>query len=488
MIDIKEVTYIYNSSGNEGIKDINLKINKGEFVLLCGKSGCGKTTLTRLINGLIPHFYKGELKGDVTIGDMDILDTPMYKIAEKVGSVFQNPRSQFFNVDTNSEIAFGVENLAYPPHEVINRVNKTIYDLKIQNLMGKSIFKLSGGEKQKVAFASVYALSPDVYVLDEPSSNLDAYAIDELRSILFLLKKQGKTLVIAEHRLYYLKDIVDRIIYMEKGRISKAYRMNEFLKISREEKVKKGLRTMDLKNVKVGNKELINEKPIFEIKNLSLKYGKKTIRKNININAAPGDIIGIIGNNGAGKSTLSKTICGLHKDYYGTFLWNGRKISSKERLKLSYMVMQDVNYQLFAETVEEECFLGCKNPNKERIEDTLKELSLYECRKRHPMSLSGGQKQRTAVAVSMLCSKKIIIFDEPTSGLDLDGMLRVGKLIKELSRRQKIIFVVTHDYEFIMKICNRTLYFNDNRKGENFEIIEKPLEELKEIFIGEKTI
>ena len=170
MIEFENVSFSYTGQEHGGLRDINLKISDGEFVLFCGRSGCGKTTITRLVNGLIPQFYQGELHGRVLVDGQGISNIPMYQIAAKVGSVFQNPRTQFFNVDTDSEIAFGIENEARPPEKLAERVEQTTEDLHIQKLRNRNIFELSGGEKQKIAFASVYAMNPQIYLLDEPSS------------------------------------------------------------------------------------------------------------------------------------------------------------------------------------------------------------------------------------------------------------------------------------------------------------------------------
>lgn len=241
MIRFENVSFSYAGNAQEGLEPVDLTIEDGECILLCGRSGCGKTTFTRLINGLIPNFYPGKLNGRVTVNGLVISETPMYQIAGQVGSVFQNPRTQFFNTDTDSEIAFGIENAALPLSELHQRVAQAEKDLNIENLSGRSIFELSGGEKQKIAFASVYAMNPNVYLLDEPSSNLDMDAIDELKETLRLLKQQGKTILVAEHRLYYLMDVIDRAFYFERGRLEKVYSPDELLALSQEDRERDGL-------------------------------------------------------------------------------------------------------------------------------------------------------------------------------------------------------------------------------------------------------
>ena len=241
MVEIKNVSFKYEQGENQSsLRNIDLKIKKGEVILLCGESGCGKTTLTRLINGLIPEYYEGSLEGEILINGQNIVDMPIYETAKKVGSVFQNPRSQFFNVDTTSEIAFGCENMGLPENEIMLRIEHTVEDFRIEYLMNRSIFKLSGGEKQKIACASVTAAYPDVYVLDEPSSNLDADAISDLKHLIERWKKNGKTVIVAEHRLYYLKDLVDKAVFMKNGRIEQELSIDEMLALSAEKIIRNG--------------------------------------------------------------------------------------------------------------------------------------------------------------------------------------------------------------------------------------------------------
>ena len=441
--------------GSRILDNIDLTVNDGEFVLLCGESGCGKTTLTRLVNGLIPHFVKDvTVDGTVTVEGLDIAKSPMYKIAESVGSVFQNPKTQFFNTDSSAEIAFGLENIGTDRDSMHKRVAKTIADLEIENLADRSVFSLSGGEKQLLAFASVYAMNPQVYVLDEPSANLDHEAMGKLRRILEIVKKGGHTVLIAEHRLSYLSGLADRIIYLKAGRIEKEFTAAEFAGLSESERTAMGLRSIRSEEIKIPERTLMQQDPSLAVRHLSVKRNKQPVLHDLSLSANNGDIIGIVGENGSGKSTFCSSLCGLLPAVSGEVIFHGKKLTRRARTRQFGMVMQDVNHQLFSDSVKNECLSANPNATDQEIENLLNSFDLLDCIDRHPLTLSGGQRQRLAICQAIMGKKKLLIFDEPTSGLDFRHMCQVTEWLKQLAQHGYILFVVTHDCEFLNRACN----------------------------------
>ena len=458
MIELEQVSFRYAETETEALKNISLKVDRGKCVVLSGGSGCGKTTVTRLVNGLIPSFYPGELSGTVKINEENIAGREPHELAAQIGSVFQNPRTQFFSTDTDSEIVFGMENCGISYEEMHHRYEQTINDLNLENLCGRDIFSLSGGEKQQIAFGSVYALSPEIYVLDEPSANLDRVATLRLRNLLLQLKNSGKTLLISEHRLYYLRDVADQVALMKDGRLTGLYDMEELAFAPVESLNRMGLRTLWDIEVSPSPISYTTRDSALEIRNLSVKRGKKTVLKNINISADYGDIVGIIGENGIGKTTLARTICGLMKENTGDIYLAGQRMNIRMRKQFAFLVMQDPNYQLFSDSVIGEMALTASGemPNPEDVRRILSALELTSVQGRHPLSLSGGQKQRLCVALAALSPARILFFDEPTSGLDFENMNRVAKMLKELSKKKTII-VISHDNEFLNLACTRII-------------------------------
>lgn len=458
MIEINNLSFKYKSQSNHSLKDINIKIKKGECILLCGRSGCGKSTLLKLINGIIPEFYDGEISGSVMVNGMNTFTTPIYELSKNVGSVFQNPKTQFYTTNTTDEIAFGLENFGIKREVINKRLIEVEKELKLEHLMNRNIFELSGGEKQKIAIASIYALNPEIYVLDEPSSSLDIKTMNELSHIITKLKSIGKTIVIAEHRLWYLKDIVDRAIYIEDGKIIKEYSIDEIDNLREAERMRTGLRHTNYKSIKayVPSETVCNEN-LLKVENLIFRKSAKTILHIDNLKFHYGNIIGIIGENGIGKSTFAKIVCGLYRESKGEFLKKNKRFSSRSRLKESLLIMQEVNCQLFTDSVYDELLLTSKTKDKNVIDDWIDDMDLKNISERNPHTLSGGQKQRVIILSALLSDKEILFFDEPTSGLDYRNMMIVAKNIKKVKEENRLILIISHDTEFLESVCDTVI-------------------------------
>lgn len=458
MIEINNLSFKYKSQSNHSLKDINIKIKKGECILLCGRSGCGKSTLLKLINGIIPEFYDGEISGSVMVNGMNTFTTPIYELSKNVGSVFQNPKTQFYTTNTTDEIAFGLENFGIKREVINKRLIEVEKELKLEHLMNRNIFELSGGEKQKIAIASIYALNPEIYVLDEPSSSLDIKTMNELSHIITKLKSIGKTIVIAEHRLWYLKDIVDRAIYIEDGKIIKEYSIDEIDNLREAERMRTGLRHTNYKSIKayVPSETVCNEN-LLKVENLIFRKSAKTILHIDNLKFHYGNIIGIIGENGIGKSTFAKIVCGLYRESKGEFLKKNKRFSSRSRLKESLLIMQEVNCQLFTDSVYDELLLTSKTKDKNVIDDWIDDMDLKNISERNPHTLSGGQKQRVIILSALLSDKEILFFDEPTSGLDYRNMMIVAKNIKKIKEENRLILIISHDTEFLESVCDTVI-------------------------------
>lgn len=450
MIEIDNVSFTYRGNPCASLQNCSINISAGEFVLLCGRSGCGKTTLTKLVNGLIPSQVPGDVTGRICIQGENVMGQPIWKRSQSVGSVFQNPRTQFFNLDTTSEIVFGLENKGVDRNTIKSRLQEVIAEYKLESLMDKSVFELSGGEKQKIAIAAAYTENPDIYVLDEPSANLDRIEVMRLQGLLQRLKQQGKTILIAEHHFWYLAGLVDRVLVMDRGRVIEEWNGSKFAAFTPKQCAKWGLRSVQPVQIEK-TRQTAGQQESLTVTDLEVRRDRSILWEHLSINAQRGKAVALCGKNGSGKTTLAQVLCGLRKPAKGEIRLNGKRMTSKQLRKNSFLIMQDVNRQLFADSVLAEVMIGSQK-SVEEAKDILQTMQLEEFLERHPIALSGGQKQRLAVADGCFCEKDIIIFDEPTSGLDLDNMKRVGELMQTLADKSKIIIVITHDAEFINHI------------------------------------
>lgn len=469
MIDLQDVSFAYENQ-EKIIQQVDLDVKAGEFIVLCGKSGCGKSTLLRILNGLIPELYTGELTGTGSILNQQLLTKEFNEYVRDIGVVFQNPKTQFFTSDVYSELAFAMENYGVPREEMIERINEITRLFSLEEFLEGSMFHLSGGQKQLIAFASASMLNHRLFLLDEPSSNLDEATIDRLKTYLQVLKDQGMTIIVSEHRLYYLTDLADRYLVMDKGTIVERCTSQEMSRKTSMDLQKMGLRSLNqTRFTKTSEQEISSEKLVLSCENLNFHYRKQRSVLTIpSLTLNSHFITGIIGHNGAGKSTFSTLLSGLIKPTQGTIKLNQQIMSPKQLIKESFVVMQDVNLQLFFETVAKEISVHAKNTDE--FDKIVEMLNLEPLMLRHPQTLSGGEKQRVAIASALLSGKKIIIFDEPTSGLDLVHMEEVSKTIRWLHQETILVLVITHDKEFLSQTCQRFLHFDQGRIIEDYFI------------------
>lgn len=452
MLEIKNVSVGYRDK--KILEGINLSVQAGEFLLICGKSGSGKTTITKLINGIIPHYDECEFSGEVFVDGVDTKTSEFYEVSKMVSSVFQNPKTHFFNVNTTMELLFYLENIGCPKDKMKLRLKEMLGLFPISHLLDRSIFDLSGGEKQILCIAACYISGNDIIVLDEPSSNLDSEYTQIISEMLKVLNEKNITIIVSEHRLHYLKDLIDRAIYVKAGKIDREFSKEEFLSLTYEQRLQLGLRSIEkeeLKNVN-GDADVNNSNPKDSIKidNIHCDFAKSNRGIDLKDLEIPlGSIVGIIGRNGIGKSTFVHSLIGVQPKSKVNVLLNNQAYSKKHLVKNSSLVMQDVNHQLFSDSVINQVTLGMKEIDEKAVDDVLNTLDLTEFKEEHPMSLSGGQKQRVVVASTILENRKIICFDEPTSGMDFANMVRISEIIKSVSKPDNVIFIISHDTEFL---------------------------------------
>lgn len=460
IIEFKNVSYRYLESKDYAIKDVNLEIDKGEFVLITGRSGCGKSTLLKCLNGLIPHSSQGEFKGDVIVDGLNTKEHPIRVLAQKVGLVFQNPDEQIFSTKVINEVAFGCENLCLPREEILERVNWALEMVGMKEYINANTGELSGGQKQRIAIASVLALKPKIIALDEPLSQLDPKGVKEVLDVLKSLNREGYTIVLVEHRIHEVYNIVDRIVVMDNGKIILDDEPEKVINNDLLRRLELRLPNMKLKPVEINP----SREKVIEVRNVFFSYSKKGeyVLKDINFDAYRGEIIAIIGNNGSGKTTFLQLIAGILKPTKGDVIVLGRNTKRYDCYKLAGLVgivFQNPSLMLFCDTVFDEVTFGLKNLKIKDFEKIAKKwlsiMELLEYSDHHPQTLSGGQRLRCAAASIFSMNPEIILLDEPTSGLDFMHIKKLMNVCIDLAKMGKTIIFVTHDLEVALNYSNR---------------------------------
>ena len=457
MIELTHASFQYENS-DRGVRDISLSVKSGECVVLTGLSGCGKTTVTRLVNGLAPSYYPGAFSGSVRIDGKDISRLSTWEIGRLVGSVFQDPKSQFFSSELAGEVAFPCENYGLSTQEIRERTDAAIEALKLSHLKDRAVDILSSGEKQRAAIASVYAMKPKVFVCDEPTSNLDTAGTRQLAQTLRQLKEQGFTLLLAEHRIDWLMGIADRFLYLRDGRIAAEYAPEDLLLLPEADILGMGLRSPH-EGKSLPAPSVSDESPaVLRTAGLSKRIRREVIFEDISLSVPKGGVTAITGQNGTGKTTLAQILCGLARQTRGHILIDRKKARAAVRRREIYYCGNDMSTQFFTASVAEELLnTELTEESKDRARNLLKEFGLYEYRDAHPSALSGGQKQRLAIACAIFSGRRILILDEPTSGLDGQNMRLVAERLRSEARNGRTILVITHDRELIESCCDNVV-------------------------------
>ena len=461
MIELKNVSYAYPEAKDNALNNVSFKAHNGSVTLVTGRSGSGKTTLSRLINSLCPSYYGGTLSGEVLVDGQKQED--LTEASLKVGTLFQDPERQFFALNVEDEIAFALEWRDLDREEIKKRVDSVIEQFDLQEIASRSINSLSEGQKQKVGLAQIIALGVKNIILDEPSANLDPESTKALATYLGKLKAQGYCIMVFDHRLYYLKEVADKVIVFDEGRV---VMQGEYSILNDDAmRLKHGLRSVHVQDERefLISKQALG-KHCLEGVDLSFAYKKKSkkIFDKYNFTLNEGVSV-LLGENGVGKTTLCRLIFGLEKAESGSIKLTGSLEDTS--FNNCSIVLQNQDYQLHMKTVAQEIkttlSLAGLDDGKEQVLKCLEQFNLHTLASRHPQSLSGGQKQRLVLACALAKKPKILILDEPTSGLDGANLHKIKKMLSDFTSSGGIAIVITHDLELMDKDYNY-LYLTHN--------------------------
>lgn len=493
MITFRQVTYAYPGASGPILRDVNLRIPSGALALVTGPSGAGKSTLLRCINGLVPHFSGGFFQGKIEVAGIDPVRASPQQVSQSVGFVFQDPESQFVFDGVEDEIAFALENAAIPLAEMHARVAEVLELLGLTQLRSRALDSLSGGEQQRVAIAAALALRPSILVLDEPTSQLDPKAAEDVLQALERLQRlQGLTVVLAEHRLERILPFADLLLHVENQQVIAGPPRQVLARIALNpplvrlgkalgweplpltvEEGRPFAAKMAFPSVPQTGKSLPENgptAPVLQAKALSFSYGSELTLQDASLELSGGEILGLMGGNGAGKSTLLRCLVGLLRPSRGMVTLYGKDIAplgvADICLQVGYLP-QDPNALLFADSVLEELRITLRNHHLPVREDLLLEflgrIGLADLAAQYPRDLSVGERQRVALGAVTISLPKVVLLDEPTRGLDYVSKAVLLKILQEWRQAGKAILLVTHDVEFAATACDRVAVMEKGR-------------------------
>jgi len=481
LLIVDNVSFRYREREELAIKDISLQLDAGEVLLIAGASGCGKTTLARAINGLIPRSYKGELTGRILIHGQDTARMSLAQISRNVGTVLQDPERQILGTKVINEVAFGLENAGLPREEILNRAEGSMEHLRISELRHRDTFNLSGGEKQKVALAGVLAMEPSLLLLDEPLASLDPASALEALKMMRELADEGIAVLIVEHRVEdVLKISPDRMLFMVDGevvyegstaRVAQSVDYHE-VKLPARIVMERAAEDPPPAKIEFLPGVVPGDEPMVRFEHVSFFYEEgRDVLHDINLTIDAGDIIAVLGPNGAGKTTLVKQAIGLLRPKSGNVYVEGkntRDLSIAEIASTLGYIFQSPSHMLFATSVRDELTFGPSNlghPIEEiekEVQTAIDIMNLSGMEENPPLALSFGQQKRVSIAAVLAMGSKILVMDEPTAGQDYKNYMDFMDSILQLPSFEAILFI-THDVDLAVVYANRAILLNEGR-------------------------
>jgi energy-coupling factor transport system ATP-binding protein len=500
-VEIKNLAFTYEGADVPALKDINLTISPGEILLITGPAGSGKTTLCSCINGLIPHYHQGRLDGDVLVRGYNTRRSRVGGLASLVGMVFQDPESQLVTNSVADEVAFGPENLGVPREEINRRVAESLKSTRLQGYDEREPHSLSGGEQQACVIAAVYAMHPELYVMDEPLANLDPEGKAQvLRVVVELAKQRGKSLIIVEHALEEVLPLVDRVIVLDKGqivrdgprdnvlgegdipfvftrppvvRLGERYGLNPLPLASHQfyESLDARYRLGRVSDQAPPKIDPGSGDPVIQLEDVVFSYSNSSSLQakalnNVSLKIQAGEFVALLGRNGAGKSTLIRHVIGLLQPNSGKVMVLNRDVAVTPTHEIARKVgfcFQNPNHQIVSFNVRDEIIFGLKAHNvdpsefESRIHDSLEFVDMLDFIKAEVFDLGKGQKQRLALASVLSLKPEILIVDEPTTGQDPRMAQEIFEILKRLNESGTTILIITHHIELAAAYARRAI-------------------------------